>query len=73
MITEIGIVAGEIWHLLENNEIMSVKDIVDKLDRPEHLILMSLGWLSREAHIVVEGKDEDFRVMLRKKKEAKKE
>lgn len=71
MITQIGIVAGEIWQLLEGNESMSIKDINSKLDRPEFLILMSLGWLSREGHILLDMEDEDFdnfKVSLRKGK-----
>ena len=70
MITQIGIVAGEIWQLLDSNESMSVKDINSKLDRPEFLIYMSLGWLSREGHILLDREGDDFRVSLRKKKEA---
>lgn len=68
MITKIGIVAGEIWQLLETNESMSLKDINSKLDKPEHLILMSLGWLSREGHILLDKEGEDFKVSLREKK-----
>ncbi|MBL7070900.1 MAG: winged helix-turn-helix domain-containing protein [Candidatus Omnitrophica bacterium] len=70
MITRIGIVAGEIWQLLEANDIMSLKNIVIKLDRPEYLILMSVGWLSREGHIVVDEEDGSFKVSLREKRKA---
>jgi hypothetical protein len=72
MITQIGIVAGEIWQLLDNNESMCIKDINSKLDRPEFLILMSLGWLSREGHILLDKEGDDFRVSLRRKREAEK-
>jgi len=68
MITEIGIVAGEIWQLLDNKGNMSVKQINSELDRPQFLIFMSLGWLSREGHILLEkSKDGNFGVTLRKK------
>ena len=70
MITRIGIIAGEIWQLLENGgnrESISVKDINSRLDRSKLLILMSLGWLSREGHILMEGKGEDLTVTLREK------
>ena len=75
MITKIGIVAGEIWQLLDQNEAMSIKDIIAKLDRAEFLILMSLGWLSREGHIVLDMQGDDvgnFKVSLRAKTETQK-
>jgi len=71
MITRIGIVAGEIWQLLENNEILSLDEIAQMTDRPDYLILMSVGWLSREGHIIVDQEDDKFRVSLREKREAK--
>lgn len=67
MITRIGIVAGEIWQLLDTKGSMNLKDITAKLDRSENLILMSLGWLSREGHILLEERD-DFKISLREKK-----
>ncbi|MHA2219318.1 MAG: winged helix-turn-helix domain-containing protein [Candidatus Hodarchaeales archaeon] len=76
MITRIGIVAGEIWQLLEGNEVISVGDIVTRLDRPEFVILMSLGWLSREGHILLDGEDTidvgEYKVSLRPKRETQK-
>ncbi len=71
MITKIGIVAGEIWQLLESNGTVSIKDIKSKLDRAESLILMSIGWLSREGHVLLEEKANDFKVSLRKKETEK--
>ena len=74
MITKIGIVAGEIWQLLDNNKGgMLIKDIKPKLDRPEILILMSLGWLSREGHVVMEEEGGDFKITLREKETEKAE
>ena len=68
MITKIGIVAGEIWQLLDNTGTIRVKDIKSKLDRSELLILMSVGWLSREGHVILEEEGDDFKVSLREKK-----
>lgn len=67
MITEIGIVAGEIWQLLESSGPTSLRDINSRLERPEYLILMSLGWLAREGHIVVDvdKEGEEFKIQLR--------
>lgn len=51
MITEIGIVAGEIWNFLDKNQSAPVDTIVDSLHRSRDLVLMSLGWLAREGHV----------------------
>ena len=67
MITKIGIVAGEIWQLLESDGKISLKDINSRLDSPDHIVFMSLGWLSREGHILLEKEGDDFIVTLRKK------
>jgi len=67
MITEIGIVAGEIWHQLENNKGPdSLENILGKIDKSRDTVLMSIGWLAREGHVVIEGEAPDYRVTLRK-------
>ncbi|NQU94830.1 MAG: winged helix-turn-helix domain-containing protein [Candidatus Omnitrophica bacterium] len=67
MITEIGITAGEIWHYLEsNNETANLEDILKSLDKPRDIVLMSLGWLAREGHMVLVGEAPNFKVSLRK-------
>ena len=66
MITEIGIVAGEIWHYLEkNNRSASLEDIVKNIDKQRDIVLMSIGWLARESHIVLEGEAPNQKVSLR--------
>lgn len=66
MITEIGIVAGEIWHYLDAHGDVMFSAMVRHLDRPRDLILMSLGWLAREGHVVLVGTGGDYKVSLRK-------
>ena len=66
MITEIGIVAGEIWHYLDKHAEVSLSDIIQSLAREKELVLMSIGWLAREGYIVLERKESDFSVFLRK-------
>ena len=67
MITEIGIVAGEIWHYLENNKgAENLDNILKNIDKPRDIILMSVGWLAREGHILLTGEAPDYRVSLRK-------
>ncbi|MFH1380609.1 MAG: winged helix-turn-helix domain-containing protein [Candidatus Omnitrophota bacterium] len=67
MITEIGIVAGEIWHYLEHHKKSeTLENILKSVDKPRDIILMSIGWLAREGHILLEGKTPDYTVSLRK-------
>ncbi len=66
MITEIGIVAGEIWHYLDEHGDALFSSVVSGIDRPQTLALMSLGWLARESHVVVRQEGEDLRVALRR-------
>ncbi len=67
MIINIGIVAGDIWHYLEENQSAKLSDVLLELDKPRDLILMSLGWLAREGHVVLEGQD-DYIISLRNRK-----
>ena len=67
MITQIGIMAGEIWHYLEdNNKTDMLENIVKNGNKPRDIVLMSVGWLAREGHIVLEGEAPDYKVSLRK-------
>ena len=68
MITEIGIVAGEIWHYLDEHGPSQLYEMTSKINKPKNIILMSLGWLAREGHVILEG-EEDYKVTLRKKNE----
>lgn len=66
MITEIGIVAGEIWHYLDEHGATSFSRVVSGIDRPKELALMSLGWLAREGHVIVQQDKKELRVELRR-------
>jgi len=66
MIIEIGIVAGEIWHYLDQKGEAALSDLNRDLDRSPENILMSLGWLAREGHVILVKKDKDYRISLRK-------
>ena len=65
MITEIGIVAGEIWHYLDEHGESVFSRVVSGIDHPRDLALMSLGWLAREGHVLVREEGKDLRVSLR--------
>lgn len=66
MITEIGIIAGDIWHYLDQHGEVSLSELAKGIDKPRDNVLMSLGWLAREGHVVLEQQDRDYKVSLRK-------
>ena len=66
MITEIGIVAGDIWHFLDQHGEVALTALVKGIDKPRDYVLMSLGWLAREGHVLLEQTAGDYSVSLRK-------
>ncbi len=70
MITKIGIVAGEIWRHLDEKEITTLSEIYAALDHPNELILMSIGWLTRKGHVILEKDNNDFNLSLRPPKKS---
>ncbi len=65
MIMEIGIVAGEIWHYLDQRKECQLNELVEGIDRDREMILMSLGWLAREGHIILTKEDKNYKIVLR--------
>lgn len=66
MIIDIGIVAGDIWNYLDKHGVTNFSRLIVDIEKPKDLVLMSLGWLAREGHVILEGKD-DYIIMLRNK------
>lgn len=66
MITEIGITAGDIWHYLDTHGKGSLKEIVTAINTDRDRVLMSIGWLAREGHVIVEASGSDYKVYLRR-------
>jgi len=66
MITEIGIVAGDIWHFLDQHGEVTLSSLIRGIDKPRDNVLMSLGWLAREGHIILQQVPDDYRISLRK-------
>ncbi|MDO8730413.1 MAG: winged helix-turn-helix domain-containing protein [Candidatus Omnitrophota bacterium] len=66
MIIEIGIVAGEIWNYLDKNGEVLFSKLQAGIKQPRDLVLMSVGWLAREGHVIVREEGKDYRVSLRK-------
>lgn len=65
MIIEIGIVAGDIWHYLDEHGMVNLSELATGIEKSRDLVLMSLGWLAREGHVMLEG-DKDYRISLRR-------
>ena len=65
MITEIGIVAGDIWHYLDQHKTSKLSALVKGIDKDRNLVLMSLGWLAREGHVITEQEGNDYTITLR--------
>jgi len=66
MITEIGIVAGEIWHYLDQHGDVYLTDLAKGIGRDLNITLMSVGWLGREGHVIVCKEKGNYRIKLRK-------
>ncbi|NQT23097.1 MAG: winged helix-turn-helix domain-containing protein [Candidatus Omnitrophica bacterium] len=70
MIIKIGIVAGEIWRLLEKEDKLPLPMLLSKVGKDiaenENVVCMGVGWLAREGHIVMEKEDSGYSVYLRK-------
>jgi hypothetical protein len=66
MIIEIGIVAGEIWHHLDEHGESTLSDLLKGIDRDKDIVLMSLGWLSREGHVLLKKEGSEYKISLRK-------
>ena len=67
MITEIGITAGDIWHYLDKQDKgVRFSQLCSSIDKPNDLVLMSLGWLAREGHIIVNKEAGEYQILLRR-------
>ena len=66
MIIEIGIVAGEIWHYLDQYGEVRFSNLVKGIERNPDNVLMSLGWLAREGHVILVKINDDYQISLRK-------
>ena len=66
MITEIGITAGDIWHYLDQHGKSSLTQVTRGIDTDRDRVLMSVGWLAREGHVIVEKTGTDHQVYLRR-------
>jgi len=66
MITEIGITAGDIWHYLDEHGKSSLDAVIRGISTERDRVLMSVGWLAREGHVIVEGTSQNYQIYLRR-------
>jgi hypothetical protein len=66
MIIEIGIIAGDIWYYLDQHGSVTLSVLVKGIGKSRDNVLMSLGWLAREGHVLLEQLSDDYKVSLRK-------
>ena len=66
MITEIGITAGDIWHYIDVHGKSSLSQVAKGIDTEKERVLMSIGWLAREGHLIVEKTGQDYLIYLRR-------
>ncbi|MEQ8789718.1 MAG: winged helix-turn-helix domain-containing protein [Pirellulaceae bacterium] len=64
-VAQIGEVAGQIWHTLEDEGPKSVSKLVKSIDAPRDTVMQALGWLAREDKIDIDETNRGRVVSLR--------
>lgn len=65
MITEIGLAAGDLWRLLDEKGPLELSKAIEQTPHSEELMLMAIGWLCREGHVLITNRDGKLFVELR--------
>lgn len=66
-VTEIGQIAGKIWHFIDDRGGTStLSEVVNSINHPKEFTLMSLGWLAREGQVFLEPQGKDFKAIRTK-------
>ena len=55
-----------LWHYLDMHGEVALSHLVEDLGRSRELVLMSVGWLAREGHIVLVAGENERKIALRK-------
>ena len=61
-----GCAYENIWHYLDEHGKVRLEELVKSIDKPRDTILMSVGWLAREGHVLLEGEGPDYDISLRR-------
>jgi predicted ArsR family transcriptional regulator len=63
-VCEIGTVAGQIWHYLEEQGPVTMTQLAKELDFPRDAVMQGVGWLAREGKVVFHNGARSKRVGL---------
>jgi hypothetical protein len=66
-IDQIGEIAGQVWHLLDEQGSLSLARIVKDIDAPRDVVMQAIGWLAREDKIAIEEEARSKVVSLRER------
>lgn len=64
-IGQIGAVAGQVWHTLEDEGPLSMSKLVKLIDAPRDTVMQAIGWLAREDKIDIDETNRGRVVSLR--------
>ena len=65
MLEDIGSVAGDVWHYLEEKSEATVTKLTRELGENERTILMAIGWLAREGKLDFEKRKQGTYITLK--------
>jgi hypothetical protein len=65
-VIQIGEMAGQVWHTLDEHGPQSLAKLVKLIDAPRDSIMQALGWLAREDKIAIEETSRGKIVSLRR-------
>ena len=65
MIEEIGLNAGKLWSVLDENGKQNIKDVKKNLKITNNNLYAALGWLARENKITLETEGKEIFISLK--------
>lgn len=65
MLDNIGNIAGDVWHYLEENDEATVTKLTRELGETERTVLMAIGWLAREGKLDFEKRKQGTYITLK--------
>lgn len=64
-VDQIGLTAGDVWHLLDEQGPQTISQIVKEVKAPRDMVMQAIGWLAREEKITIEQSSRRRVVALR--------
>lgn len=64
-VTQIGEMAGVVWHVLDEHGPLTLAKLVKQIDAPRDAVMQALGWLAREEKLSIEETSRGKIVTLR--------